>query len=132
MGGSGLWLGTGSQDCVVTDSLFEDLSGAGVMIGGIGDPTQTDPAKKTVRNTVARNTIRNVSQEYHASAALVVGYAHSTTIQNNEIAHVSYSGISLSWGWGTASYAGNNHVVGNHVHHVMCGELLDGAHPFPC
>jgi hypothetical protein len=97
------------------------------MVGGIGDSEQANPSLHTADNIVSRNIIHNVSQEYHASAALIIGYAKGTILTHNEIAHVSYSGISLSWGWGAASYAGNNHIIGNHVHHVMCGELLDGG-----
>jgi hypothetical protein len=127
-----------------------------------------DLSKQTANNTASGNMIMNVSQEYHGTASLIVGYTQSTLIEHNEIAHVSYSGVrtshllfrqplrlaqpatqasqlvtqrglkcalkrglgpqvSLSWGWGAASYGGNNHIVNNHIHHVMCGELLDGG-----
>ena len=46
MGGSGLWFDMGSQFCSANSSHFFDLSGAGVMIGGIGDPQEGDPASK--------------------------------------------------------------------------------------
>ena len=65
LGGSGLWLDAGSQRCSVTGSHFTDLSGAGVMVGGIGDPAQDNAALFTAANTVSGNTIVNVSQEYH-------------------------------------------------------------------
>jgi hypothetical protein len=104
-----------------------DLSGAGLMIGGIGNPQEPDPSKHTANNTASHNTILNVSQEYHGTASLIVGYTQRTLITHNELGHVSYSGISLSWGWGAASFAGNNHIANNHIHHIMCGELLDGG-----
>ena len=122
LGGSGLWLDAGSQRCSVTGSHFTDLSGAGVMVGGIGDPAQDNASLFTAANTVSGNTIVNVSREYHGTAALIVGYATGTTLSHNLIANVSYSGISLSWGWGAPSYAGNNHITSNHIHHTMCAK----------
>jgi len=92
LGGSGLWLDAGSQRCSVTGSHFTDLSGAGVMVGGIGDPAQDNASLFTAANTVSGNTIVNVSQEYHGTAALIVGYATGTTLSHNLIANVSYSG----------------------------------------
>ena len=63
MGGSGLWLDAGSQRCSVSRSEFYDLSGAGVMVGSIGDPLQANVTLQTANNTVADNLIHNVSQE---------------------------------------------------------------------
>ena len=94
LGGSGLWLDAGSQRCSVTGSHFTDLSGAGVMVGGIGDPAQDNASLFTAANTVSGNTIVNVSQEYHGTAALIVGYATGTTLSHNLIANVSYSGTA--------------------------------------
>ena len=50
----------------------------------------------TANNTASYSTILNVSQEYHGTASLIVGYTQSTLIAHNEIGHVTYSGISLS------------------------------------
>ena len=38
------------------------------------------------------------------------------------------SGVSLGWGWGREdSYARNNSIRFNHIHHHMCGPLFDGG-----
>ena len=55
-----------------------------------------DLSKQTANNTASGNTIMNVSQEYHGTASLIVGYTQSTLIEHNEIAHVSYSGVRTS------------------------------------
>ena len=105
LGGSGLWLDAGSQRCSVTGSHFTDLSGAGVMVGGIGDPAQDNASLFTAANTVSGNTIVNVSQEYHGTAALIVGYATGTTLSHNLIANVSQIALEYAVAvTGTASF----------------------------
>lgn len=51
-------------------------------------------------------------------SAVTAGYIADSVIEHNQIAHLSYSGVSLGWGWGREdSYAHNNTVRFNHIHH---------------
>jgi hypothetical protein len=68
-----------------------------------------------------------VAVEYHGSPGVLIGWSADTMIVHNEIAHMSYTGISNGWGWGDTSYSRNNTVARNNIHHVMCGELVDGG-----
>jgi hypothetical protein len=127
MGIGAVWFDEGSQNCLVDRCTFGDVSGAAVMFGGIQDFGETDTARQTHGNVLHNSTISRVAVEYHGSAGVLVGWATSTVISHNEIANLSYSGISLGWGWGQASYQANNSVHHNNIHHVMCGDLIDGG-----
>ena len=144
LGGSGLWLDVGAQRCAVTRCTFSDISGAAVILGGIGSGQDGmldcgSNATRTNGNTIQNCTSSRTAVEYHGVPAITVGYSESTVIAHNEICNTSYSvsfvnrstcvharrqpdsctlqGISLGWGWGLPSYARDNVVHSNHVHH---------------
>ena len=106
MGTGAVFFDEGSQHCLVDRCTFGDVSGAAVMFGGIKDFGETDAARQTHGNVLHNSTISSVAVEYHGSAGVLVGWATSTVISHNEISNLSYSGISLGWGWGQASYQG--------------------------
>ena len=61
--------------------------------------------------------------------AVFVGYTASSTIADNDIADVPYSGISVGWGWGEVdpTAARSNVVRGNHLTRVMQRRSDGGA-----
>jgi hypothetical protein len=142
---SGISLADQTQDSTVRASSITDTSGIGVAIGEVDDYYQTEPALMTSGNTVATSIVQFPGQEYQDAVGIWVGYSRRTTLSHNDVGYTPYSGISIGWGWGWASscalqakqglpdpcrhgttYAGGNHVVGNHVHSVM-GALNDGG-----
>jgi hypothetical protein len=132
LGGSALWLDAGAQNCSVTRCTFSDVSGGAVILGGVGGAEDGmlscgSNATRTHDNTIQNCTSSRTAVEYHGVPAITVGYSMGTVIAHNEIANTSYSGISLGWGWGSPSYARDNVVHSNHIHHHMCGELRDGG-----
>ena len=127
MGTAALWFDTGSRNCSVTDSVFDDTSGSALMIGGIQDRLQPDPALWTAGNSLTNSRITQAAAEYHGSAAVLIGWSADARVSHCEIANVSYSGVSLCWGWGDQSYSRNNKIDHNEIHHVMCGDLVDGG-----
>ena len=128
MGATALMFSGGTQACSVVNSSFSDLSGSAVMLGQVDDWAETDRSKQNGGFLVAHNTITRTSVEYRGSPGIAAGYVLDTTIEHNEVSHLSYSGISLGWGWGQEdSYARNNTIRYNLVHHHMCGPLFDGG-----
>ncbi|MFF3566013.1 hypothetical protein ACFYXS_38905 [Streptomyces sp. NPDC002574] len=144
-GTSGIDLADQTQDSTVTASTITDTAGIGVAIGEVDDYYQTDPALMTSGNTVSRSVVQFPGQEYADAVGIWVGYSRGTTLSHNDIGYTPYSGISIGWGWGWASdctlqakqglptpcahgttYAGGQHIIGNHVHSVM-GALFDGG-----
>ncbi|MBM9503309.1 right-handed parallel beta-helix repeat-containing protein [Actinacidiphila acididurans] len=144
-GTSGIDLADQTQDSTVTGSTITDTSGIGVAVGEVDDYYQTEPALMTSGNTVSGSVVQFPGQEYADAVGIWVGYSRGTTLSHNDVGYTPYSGISIGWGWGWASdctlqakqglpnpclhgttYAGDEHVVGNHVHSVM-GALYDGG-----
>ena len=144
-GTSGIDLADQTRDSTVTGSTITDTSGIGVAVGEVDDYYQTDPALMTSGNTVSRTVVQFPGQEYADAVGIWVGHSRGTTLSHNDVGYTPYSGISIGWGWGWASdctlqakqglptpclhgttYAGDAHVVGNHVHSVM-GALFDGG-----
>jgi len=134
LGAAGLDLGDGSQNDTVTGSVFTDISGNGLEIGGVDDPELTSAADLTSNNTVNDNHLYSLPVEYHGGVAIDVGYAQNTLITHNQIDHTAYTGISLGWGgWpdkigvqATPNFSNNNTVSDNFIDHTM-QMLADGG-----
>lgn len=118
LGGNALGLDAGSRDCQVVGNVFRDISGNGLHISDI-TPNPTDARWRVQRITVENNYFTQVGQEYHGCAAIFAGYVEALAIRHNEIFDVPHMGISVGWGWGTASYAKDNEIAYNLVHHLM-------------
>ncbi len=134
LGAIGLSLGNGSQRASVTGNEFTDTSCSGLGIGGIDQP-RAQSARQTAHIEIANNWFHATSTEYQSCAALLVGYAHHTTIRHNQINDVPYSGMSIGWGgWlerfphrdPLANYSRNNVVANNLVFDEM-KVIVDGG-----
>lgn len=133
LGAAALSLGDGAQNDVVEDSVFADISGNGVELGGVDTPL-APIAEFTSNDRIENNLFRNVGAEYHGGIPIVVGYARDSTIAHNQIDHVPYAAISMGWGgWpdkihqaGQANHSANNLVSDNLIHDLML-VLSDGG-----
>ena len=118
LGAGALQFAGGAHDNLVSRSVFYDVSGAAVQIGAYDTFNATDPAAQELRNEVSDCEINGVACEFHGNAGISVGYSSGTVIAHNDVGNLTYSGISIGWGWSREldTYAGNNTVVGNKVH----------------
>jgi len=98
LGAAGLALGDGTQDATVSGSIFTDISGNGLEIGGVDKAQTTNDAEITRHVTVADNHLYNLPREYHGGVAILNGYSQNNLITHNQISHVAYSAISMGWG----------------------------------
>lgn len=122
LGAAALTLDGGAQDNTVIGNVIADTSHSGVQVGSSEDATQSDPSQQNVRNTVTDNVLHNIGAEYPNAAGIWFGYANSATITNNYLDQLSHTGISVGWGWGKNSYAKNNRISNNAIHHA--GQVL--------
>ena len=122
MGSNALAFSNGSHYNSVRHCSFDDISASAVAIGSRSDPTHKTTAKQQdIGNTVADCVISRTGAEYRGHPALLVGFAHGTHLEHNEISDIPYTAISLGWGWDSFpyTYAGDNHIIGNNIHRHM-------------
>src|SRR5205807_160589 len=81
--GTGLDLGTGTQNSSVKGTVFTDISGNGLAVSGVDLNLPTNAADHTSGNTIADNWFHHLPVEYHGGVAIQVGYAEQTTIAHN-------------------------------------------------
>ncbi|MFG2372698.1 fibronectin type III domain-containing protein [Streptomyces sp. NPDC048504] len=92
LGAAGLDLGTGTKDSTVNGSIFTDISGNGLEIGGVDGQAPASGVQ------VTDNHLYGLPREYHGGVAVLNGYTRHDTIAHNQIDHVGYSAVSLGWG----------------------------------
>jgi hypothetical protein len=101
LGAVALGFGTGTQNCVIEDNLFEDIGSAAINLGGVGkEDYDPDAAQLTKNNTIRNNLLRHTAQAYYDAAGIFVGFSTKTLIDHNTIAYTNWAGIAMGWGWG--------------------------------
>ncbi|MEV5951181.1 fibronectin type III domain-containing protein [Streptomyces sp. NPDC051993] len=92
LGAAGLELGAGTTDAGVRASVFTDISGNGLELGGVdGQPPAT-------QIEVTDNHLYALPREFHGSVGILNGYTQHNTIAHNQLDHLGYSAISMGWG----------------------------------
>lgn len=127
LGAAGLDLGDGSQNDLVKGSVFTDISGNGLEIGGVDIPEPQTQAEHTSGVQVLDNHLYSLPVEFHGGVGIDVGYAEHTMISHNQLDHTAYTAISLGWGgWpdkikidATPNYSNNNTVSHNLITDTM-------------
>ena len=127
LGGSGLWFSTGCKNCQVENSAFFDISGNGIMIGEGQDRLvngkswwQIAPNQVALGNTIENCTVQNCGTQFFGAVGIWCGLTAETTISNNEISDLPYTGISIGWMWSPVSTPCRANVIdGNHIHDIM-------------
>jgi hypothetical protein len=133
-GGSGIWIGEGSRNCRIVDSELWDISGNGIMIGEGTDRIvqgkpwwESAPEQVAFSNTVENCTISQVGAQYFGAVGIWGGLVANTTIKNNELFDLPYSGISVGWMWSPVPTPSRENIIeGNHIHEIM-NILSDGG-----
>ncbi|GAB3917649.1 hypothetical protein GCM10028804_06130 [Larkinella terrae] len=132
---TGLDYHKGGRDNVIRGNLFKDIGGTGILAGVFADEATeihlpynpTDEREICTNLLITNNLITNVTNEDWGCVGIGAGYVRGSTIEHNEISEVSYSGISLGWGWTrTINAMRNNRVVANKIHH-FAKHLYDAA-----
>ncbi|NDW12229.1 right-handed parallel beta-helix repeat-containing protein [Bacteroides sp. 214] len=116
----------GNRGGLVEGCNFTDIGGSGIVVGSFSPLAHEthipyDPADRREVCSFQRirnNYINNVTNEDWGCIGIAAGYVSDITIEHNEISEVSYSGISLGWGWTqTVNCMRNNTVHANLIHH---------------
>lgn len=99
LGSTALMINEGSQDVLVTNCTFTDISGGGVYMGNVNDANLTDITRVNARYMVSNNLLVNIPVEYRDACPLLGGYLLNSSINRNAVINASNTAISLGWGW---------------------------------
>ena len=116
----------GTHNNLVSGNLFKDIGGSAILVGQFSDEATevhlpynpTDVREVSANEQIENNLITDATNEDWGAVGIGAGYVSGVKISNNEISDVSYTGISLGWGWTkTANAMKNNSIIGNKIHH---------------
>lgn len=123
---TGIDMRKGVQNFILEGNLLKDIGGNGILAGYYqedGDEIHRPWQPKDSREVPAdmlmlNNLVTDVANEDWGCVGIGVGYAHRTEIRNNEVENVSYSGISMGWGWTPAPTVMHGNLIRhNRIHH---------------
>jgi hypothetical protein len=123
---TGLDYKKGTAENEIKGNLFKDIGGSAILIGTFSDEATevhlpynpTDEREISTNNKIENNLITDVTNEDWGAVGIGAGYVRGIKIRHNEISDVSYSGISMGWGWTkTKNAMENNNISGNKIHH---------------
>lgn len=123
---AGLDFVRGTRDDVIEGCVFRDIGGNGIQMGSFQEGAiethlpylPADLREVCTRERIANNVLTDCANEDWGGVGIAVGYGREVTIEHNEIFNVSYTGISLGWGWTRDPNAMQQNVVrANHIHH---------------
>ncbi|RXK58015.1 L-rhamnose mutarotase [Lacibacter luteus] len=123
---TGIDLKKGVQDNMTKNNLFSDIGGTAILAGNYGDEGREihlpfdpkDNREKCDVIFIENNFITNATNEDWGAVGIGCGFVSRTSIRHNEIENVSYSGISLGWGWSPEpNMMKDNRIVANKIHH---------------
>ena len=107
LGGSGLDYVKFCKGGKVYRCCFHDIAMNGIVVGSFSPeglethlPYQpTDFREVCTAQVIEQNTLYDVTNEDWGCVAIAAGYVSNISIAHNTIHDVSYTGISLGWGW---------------------------------
>ena len=107
LGGSGLDYVIGCKGGRIRDCIFKDIAMNGLVVGSFSPEGQethlpyqpSDFREVCTGLTIEESEFCDVSNEDWGCVAIAAGYVSGVTIEHNTIHDVSYTGISLGWGW---------------------------------
>lgn len=111
MGGSGVMLPDGVDNCEVKGNAIYDISSSAVIIGSNVHFAVVD-WRTVPRNVhITNNIIGNVGVEYGTDSGIHGYYTNGLVISHNEIYNTPYSGISVGWTWDSKEDTKRNNVI---------------------
>jgi hypothetical protein len=126
---------SGTHDDVIEGCVFRDIGGNGIQLGSFqtgGIETHLpylpqDEREISTRERIANNRLTDCANEDWGCVAIAAGYVRETAIEHNAVSDVSYTGISLGWGWTKAPNAlRDNRVHANRLERIAT-RLCDTA-----
>ena len=105
---------------------IRDVGGNGIVAGSFGPESYEahrpynpmDRREICTGLTITNNLITDVTNEDWGTIGIAAGYVRDICIDHNEISEVSYTGVSMGWGWNQQPCAmANNKITNNLIYH---------------
>jgi hypothetical protein len=125
MASTGLDYQRGTHDDEVKGNVFKDIGGTAIQVGTYSDEATeahlpynpSDLREVCTNELISNNLITDVTNEDWGCVGIGAGYVKNINIEHNDISELSYSGISMGWGWTKQKNAmSNNRIYGNKIH----------------
>jgi hypothetical protein len=123
---TGLDYKRGTHDDEIKGCLFKDIGGTGILAGVFSDeatevhlPYNPKDTREICTNEhIVNNLITDVTNEDWGCVGIGAGYVKGINIEHNEVSEVSYTGISVGWGWTkTMNAMSDNRIYANKITH---------------
>jgi hypothetical protein len=116
---TGLDYGKGTQHNKATGNVFTDIGGNAIVAGVFSDASMEahlpyrpkDERELCTDLHISNNLISNVANEDWGCNGIAAGFVRDALIEHNDISNVSYTGISVGWGWTKLSNAMRNNTI---------------------
>ncbi|MBS1512885.1 MAG: L-rhamnose mutarotase [Bacteroidetes bacterium] len=124
----------GTHYTVIKGNVFSDIGGTAILAGPYSDaateihlPYQPKDEREVCDSLIiSNNFITNATNEDWSCVGIGLGYTRNSLVTHNEVENVSYTGISMGWGWNDVVGAmHNNRILANYIHHY-------GKHNYDC
>ncbi|MCD8202797.1 MAG: right-handed parallel beta-helix repeat-containing protein [Prevotella sp.] len=115
--------------------VFTDIGGNGIVAGCFGPEAHEahlpyDPFDRRIICTglcITNNLITDVTNEDWGCVGIAAGFVRGIRICNNEISEVSYTGISMGWGWNQQVCSMADNLIQNNLIYHYAKHLYDTA-----
>lgn len=116
----------GTHGGIINGNLFKDIGGTAILAGVFSDEATEvhipynpfDEREICTRMRITNNMVTDVANEDWGCVGIGIGYARGVDVEHNEISDVSYTGISVGWGWTpTLNAMQGNRIRYNYIHH---------------
>jgi hypothetical protein len=135
LGGSGLDYVIGCKGGKVSNCRFNDIAMIGLVVGSFSPeglethlPYQPADSREVCNGlTIEQSEFCDIANDDWGCVAIAAGYVSGITIEHNTIHDVSYTGISLGWGWNRDSVCMKDNKVHANLIYNYAQHMYDCA-----
>lgn len=135
IGSNAVWMTEGTKNSMLIGNHMFDIDGAAAQLGDPDysrDPQNfapTDVRRVIKNNDVLNNYIHNIGVDFHAAAALSIGFVADLDVSYNEIFNVPFGAVHAGYGWNVGGQKNlkNMNLSYNFFHDIMFSDVGDSG-----